>query len=91
MSGPVAPMLALTITSYANNWYNTGDALDVKPLLYGGIATLLLEAFAAIPGMERVATGIGWLAFVGMLISPVQKPSPADNLVKITSLGNKKR
>jgi hypothetical protein len=81
---PVTPMLALTGISYANNWYNTGNALDVKPLLYGGIATLFLELFAAIPGMEPVATAIGWLALFGMSLSNVQDPSPAQNILKIT-------
>jgi len=85
MSNPLTPALALGITSYANNWYNTGDALDVKPLLFAGIAGLLLEGLAAIPGMNPVATRIGWLAFIGFLIAPIQNPSPAQNLIKLTS------
>lgn len=77
-------MLVLGGISYANNWYNTGDALDVKPLLFAGIAAVLLELAAAIPGAEPVATAIGWTAVIGMLISPVQNPSPAQNLIKLT-------
>jgi hypothetical protein len=78
-------MLALTVTSYANNWYNTGDAADIKPLLFGGIATVLLAGAGAIsPGAERVATLLGWVALTGFLLSPVQNPSPAQNLLKIT-------
>lgn len=88
---PIAPVLALGVTSYANNWYNTGNAANIKPLVFSGIAGLLLELFAAIPGAEPVATRIGWLAFVGFLLSPVQKPSPAENLLKITSSGGKKQ
>ena len=84
MSGPIAPVLALSGVAYANNWYNTGNPLDVKPLLFGGLAALTLELFAAIPGMEPAATALGWLAFIGMLISPVQNPSPLDNLLKIS-------
>lgn len=84
MAGPAAPMLAMGLTSYANNWYNTKNALDIKPLVYSGVALLLLEAFAAIPGMQKPATMIGWLAFIGMTLSPVQNPSPAANLLKIT-------
>lgn len=80
----VTPMVALGVVSYANNWYNTKNITDVKPLLYAGIAAILLDGFAQIPGMESTAVAIGWLAFVGMLISPVQKPSPAQNLIKIT-------
>lgn len=84
MANPVTPMIALGVVSYGNNWYNTGNAADVKPLLFAGIAAILLEGFAAIPGMAPTATLLGWTAFVGMLISPVQKPSPAQNLLKIT-------
>ena len=87
MSGPVTPMIALGVTSYANNWYNTGNVTDVKPLLFAGIGAILLDGFAQIPGMEPTATLLGWLAFTGMLISPVQKPSPAENLLKITGKG----
>jgi hypothetical protein len=84
VSSPVTPMLALSVTAYANNWYNTGNALDVKPLIFGGIATLFLELFAAIPGMEPTATLLGWTAFAGMFLSPIQNPSPAQNILKIT-------
>lgn len=87
MSGPVTPMIALGVTSYANNWYNTKNAADVKPLLFAGVGAILLEGFAQIPGMEPTATLLGWVAFIGMLISPVQKPSPAENLLKITGKG----
>lgn len=87
MAGPVTPMLALSGVAYANNWYNTGNPLDVKPLLFGGIALLFLELFAAVPGMEPVATALGWTAFAGMMISPVQNPSPVQNILKITGKG----
>jgi len=81
---PLTPAITLGVISYGNNWYNTGNAKDVKPLLFAGIAGLLLEALGAIPGMEPTAVLIGWTAVVGMLISPVQNPSPAQNLLKIT-------
>lgn len=84
MSGPLAPMLVLGGVSYANNWYNTSNPLDIKPLLFAGIAGLLLEAGAAIPGGEPVATAFGWLAVIGFFLSPVQNPSPVQNLLKIT-------
>jgi hypothetical protein len=88
MSGPLTPVVTLGIVSYVNNWYNTGNVTDVKPLLFAGIAGLILEGFASIPGMEPTATAIGWLALVGMFLSNVQNPSPVANLVKITG-GNK--
>jgi hypothetical protein len=83
MMSPIAPMVALGVASYANNWYNTKNATDIKPLLFAGVSALILEGFAAIPGMEGTATLLGWTAFIAMMISPVQKPSPIDNLFKI--------
>lgn len=83
MSSPVTPMIALGVTSYANNWYNTKNPADVKPLLFAGIAALMLSAFGAIPGNEGTATLLGWTAFIGMMISPVQNPSPLDNLLSL--------
>lgn len=80
-------MVVLGGVSYANNVYNQNFTskgyLDIKPLLFAGISALLLEGFAQIPGMRPAATLLGWTAFVGMLIGPVQKPSPMDNLLKI--------
>lgn len=87
MASVVAPMVLLGGVSYANNWYNTGNAADVKPLLFAGIGALFLELFAAIPGAEPVAALLGWTAFVGMMISPVQSPSPVQNILKITGKG----
>jgi hypothetical protein len=88
LNSPVTPMVALGVASYANNWYNTGSVTDVKPLLFAGLSALFLEAFAAIPGMEPAATLLGWTAFIGMMISPVQNPSPIQNLINIgTSAG----
>ena len=85
VNNPITPMLVLGGVSYANNWYNTQGAgvTDVKPLLFAGLSALFLEAFAAIPGMEPAATLIGWTAVVAMFISPVQKPSPLQNLISI--------
>lgn len=84
MASPLKPVIALGTVSYANQWYNGGSPTDVKPLLFAGIAGLLLEGLASIPGMDGVAAGIGWLAFIGFLIGPVQNPSPVQNLLKIT-------
>lgn len=87
MAGPVTPMLVLGGVSYANQWYNGGSPLDVRPLLFAGIGALFLEALAAVPGMERTAVVLGWTAVVAMFISPVQKPSPLDNLTSIVKKG----
>lgn len=84
MSGPITPMIALGVTSYANNWYNTQSVTDVKPLLFAGLGAIILSGFGAISGFEGAATMLGWTAFVAMLISPVQNPSPVQNLLKLT-------
>lgn len=84
MASPVTPMLVLGGVSYANQWYNGGSPADVKPLLFAGVGAVLLGAFGAIPGMASTATLLGWTAVAGMLIGPVQNPSPAQNLLKIT-------
>ena len=78
-------MLLLTGVSAANEWYNNPKSPlnAVKPLVMGGIATGILAVFSNIPEFGQVATGIAWLAFVALMISPVQNPSPVDNLTKI--------
>lgn len=79
----MSPMIALGVVSYANNWYNTKNVTDVKPLLFAGVAGLLLVGFGSIPGNRETATLLGWTAFIGMMIAPIQKPSPTDNLLSI--------
>lgn len=83
-SGYLTPMLLLTGVSYANHLYNTGDPKDVKILVMGGIATGILALFSNVKGFAPVATQLGWVAFIAVTISPVQKPSPVQNLLKIT-------
>lgn len=82
-SGPVTPMLILTGISFANHWYNTGS-VDLKILVEGGVATALLALAAEAPGLRPVAGAIAWLALVAVTIAPVQKPTPVQNLLKIT-------
>lgn len=83
MAGPVTPMLILTGISFGNKWLNSGQP-DLKILVEGGIATALLALAAQAPGWAPVATGVAWLALVGVSIAPGQNPSPAQNLLKIT-------
>lgn len=83
MSDYLTPMLLLTGISFANNWYNTGS-VNLKILLEGGIATGVLGIVNNIPGMPPVTAGIAWVAFVALMIAPVQNPSPLDNLLKLT-------
>lgn len=82
-SNYLTPMLLTTGVSFVNHWYNTGQ-VDLKILLEGGIATGLLALFNNIPGFAGVSAGIAWVAFAALMIGPVQNPSPAANLLKIT-------
>jgi hypothetical protein len=70
---PLTPMLVLTGAAYGNDVYEAGftasSFMNIKPLLYGGVATVLLELVAAIPGAEPVATAIGWAALLGYLLA----------------------
>jgi hypothetical protein len=75
--------MAITVgVSFGNQLYNTGS-WDFKVLIDGAIATGILGLVnVAMPG---VATGIAWLAFVGMmLVNPSGGNSPVQNLLTIT-------
>jgi hypothetical protein len=56
----------------------------VKILVAGAIGTGLLALASNIPGVGPVAAGIAWVGVAGSLIAPIQNPSPAQNLLKIT-------
>lgn len=78
-------MLAVTVTAYANDWYNGDGVTHIQPLVAGGIATLILGGIGAIPQMNGLATGIGWAAFLGYLLAGgAGKGTPVGNLVKIS-------
>ncbi len=82
-SGVIVPVLATTGVAFVNRWYNTGQP-DLKIPVAGAIAAVIGSAISQVPGLEPVMTAIGWLAFVGVLIAPVQNPSPIANVQKIT-------
>jgi hypothetical protein len=82
-SGVIVPVLAATGVSFVNHWYNTGQ-VDLKIPMAGAIAAVIGSAISQAPGLAPVMTSIGWLAFVAVLISPVQNPSPIANVRKIT-------
>lgn len=75
-------MLALSLTAYVNDWYNGGSPANVKPLLYGGVATVVLEMLAVVS--PRVATAIGYSALLGYLLAGgAGAGTPIANLQKI--------
>lgn len=81
-SGVIVPVLAATGISFVNHWYNTGQ-VDLKIPVAGALAAAVGAGISQVPGLEPVMTAIGWLAFVAILISPVQKPSPIANAQRI--------
>jgi hypothetical protein len=84
-SGVIVPVLVTTGVAFANKWYATGS-IDLKIPAAGAVAALIGAGISQIPGLAPVMTAIGWLAFVGVLIAPVQNPSPIDTLTKITGV-----
>ncbi len=82
-SGVIVPVLAATAVAFINHWYNT-NTIDLKIPAAGAIAAVTGAGISQIPGLEPVMTAIGWLAFAGVLIAPVQNPSPIANVQKIT-------
>ena len=82
-SGVIVPVLATTATAFVNDWYNTGSA-DWKIPVAGAIAGAVGSLISQVPGLDPVMTVVGWLAFVAVLIAPVQNPTPIANLTKLT-------
>jgi hypothetical protein len=82
-SGVIVPVLAATAVSFVNHWYNT-NSIDLKIPAAGAVAAVVGAGISQIPGLAPVLTAIGWLAFVAVLIAPVQNPSPVTNIQKIT-------
>jgi hypothetical protein len=83
MSNYLTPMLLTIGISEGNHFYNTG-ALDIKILVFGGMATGILALLSNIPGLEPVMAGLAWVAFAASLVAPIQSPSPVQNILKIT-------
>jgi hypothetical protein len=86
MAASTGPMLATTGISFGNQWLGN-DNLDLKILVAGGLATAGLALLERVPGIGAVAPGIAWIAFITLLFTRIGgKPSPIDNLSKLTNL-----
>jgi hypothetical protein len=86
MAKSTGPMLTVTAISFANQWLGNGN-LDLKILVAGGIATAALAGVEQIPGAQPIAVGIAWIAFITLMFTRLNgKPSPIDNLQKLTGL-----
>lgn len=79
-------MLLTTAVSFGNQWLGNSN-LDLKILVAGGVATAGLALLEQVPGMDTIATGIAWIAFITLMFTRLNgKPSPVDNLSKLTGL-----
>lgn len=86
MAKSTGPMLTLTTVSFANQWLGNGD-FNLKIVIAGGVATLMLAGLEKVPGLEPLAVGIAWVAFITLMFTRLNnKPSPWDNLTKLTGL-----
>jgi hypothetical protein len=87
MAKSTGPMLLVTAVSFTNQWLGNDD-LDLKILVAGGVATAGLALVEKIPGAQPIAVGIAWISFITLMFTRIGgKPSPVDNLSKLTGLG----
>lgn len=85
MAGPIGPMLAVTGISFGNQWLGNGD-LDLRILVGGAVATGGLALLGRIS--DELATGIAWIAFITLMFTRIGgKPSPVENIGKLTGFG----
>jgi hypothetical protein len=86
MAKSTAPMLLVTSMSFANQWLGNGE-VNVKILVAGAVATGGLALIEQIPGMAPLAVGIAWISFITLMFTRLGgKPSPVDNIAKLTGL-----
>lgn len=86
MAKSTAPMLLTTAVSFGNQWLGNGD-LDLKILVAGAVATGGLALIEVVPGAAPLAQGIAWIAFFTLMFTRLKgKPSPIDNISKLTGL-----
>ena len=86
MAQSTAPMLLTTAVSFGNQWLGNNN-LDLKILVAGALATGGLALMEKVPGVGGAAQGIAWIAFITLMFTRLNgKPSPIDNLQKLTGL-----
>lgn len=79
-------MILTTGLSFGNQWLGNGN-LDFKVLVAGAVATGGLALIEQIPGAAPIAVGIAWISFITLMFTRLNgKPSPVDNLQKLTGL-----
>lgn len=84
MTGSTTPMVLTTAISFGNQWLGNGN-FDLKILVGGALATGGLALLSAVPGMDTIAEGIAWIAFITLMFTNLNgKPSPIANIAKLT-------
>jgi hypothetical protein len=85
MAQSTGPVLAVGAISFANEWVLNKQPPDFRILLATGIAAAGLALFEHVS--KELAVGIAWIALVTVLFTRQKgKPSPAENLLKVSGL-----
>jgi hypothetical protein len=78
-------MLAVGGITFANGWIFNNTGPDFKVLLGTAVATGGLALFSHVS--PELAAGIAWIALVTVLFTRFNnKPSPAENLLRVSKL-----
>ena len=86
MARSTAPILITGAVSFGNQWLGNGH-LDLKIPVATLVAAGALALVEQIPGFAPLAAGIGWIALITLLFTRLGgRPSPIDNLSKLTGL-----
>lgn len=86
MAKSTGPILLTGGISFGNQWLGNGN-FDLKILVATGIAAGGLALVEQIPGLAPLAQGIAWIAFITLMFTRLNgKPSPVDNIQKLTGI-----
>lgn len=86
MATSTGPVLLTGTVSFANQWLGNGNA-DFKVIVATAVAAGGLALLEQVPGAAPLAAGIAWIAFITLMFTRLGgKPSPVDNLRKLTGL-----
>jgi hypothetical protein len=85
MAKSTAPILLTGAVSFGNQWLGNGN-LDLKIVVATAVAAGGLALVEQVPGLAPLAQGIAWIAFITLMFTRLNGPSPIDNLQKLTGL-----
>jgi hypothetical protein len=88
MAKSTGPILLTGGITFLNEWLGNGKAptSEIKVLLATGVAAAGLALVEQIPGFQPLAVGIAWIAFITMMLTPLDGNSPVQNLAKVTGI-----